>query len=194
APSAIPHPVYEGTNETIVPEEMSPARIAAAIAAFAQAAARARKAGFDCVEIHAAHGYLISQFLNAFENRRNDDYGGSLENRARFGLAVLRAVKAAVTIPVIYRLSVDDYFPQGLHFAEGRQVAIWAAQAGADALHIAAGHYRSLPSAARMIPPMAEPEATFLGYAADIKQQVRVPVIAVGRLGDPALAADAVAS
>jgi 2,4-dienoyl-CoA reductase-like NADH-dependent reductase (Old Yellow Enzyme family) len=194
APSAIPHPVYEVTNETIIPQEMTQARIDQTIAAFARAAVRAQTAGFDCVEIHAAHGYLISQFLTPFENRRTDDYGGSLENRARFGLRVLRAVKAAVTIPVIYRLSVDDYFPQGLQFAEGRQVANWAAQAGADALHIAAGHYRSLPSAARMIPPMAESEATFLDYAADIKKRVTVPVIAVGRLGDPALAADAVAS
>ena len=83
------------------------------IAAFAAAAARAEKAGFDCVEIHAAHGYLISQFLDAFENRRTDAYGGSLENRARFGLEVLAAVKAAVRIPVIFRISVDDYFPQG---------------------------------------------------------------------------------
>jgi len=194
APSAIPHPVYEVTNETIVPQEMTRERIAAAIAAFARAAVRAQQAGFDCVEIHAAHGYLISQFLNTFENRRTDEYGGTLVNRARFGLDVLRAVKAAVAIPVIYRLSVDDYFPEGLPYAEGRQVAIWAAQSDADALHIAAGHYRSLPSAARMIPPMAEPEATFLAYAADIKQAVNVPVIAVGRLGDPALATDAVAS
>ena len=97
-------------------------------------------------------------------------------------------------MPVIYRISVDDYFPDGVPYADGRQVALWAAQAGADALHIAAGHYRSLPSGARMIPPMAYPDATFLGYAADIKRQVRVPVIAVGRLGDPQTAAEAVAS
>ena len=195
APSAIPHPVYETTFEIIVPEAMTTARIDATIAAHAAAAARARKAGFDCVEVHAAHGYLISQFHAPFENRRTDAYGGSLENRARFGLEALRAVKAAVPgMPVIYRLSVDDYFPEGLPYAEGRQVAIWAAQSDADALHIAAGHYRSRPSAARMIPPMAEPEATFLAYAADIKQAVNVPVIAVGRLGDPALATDAVAS
>src|SRR6266849_3667903 len=96
APSAIAHPVYETTLATIVPEEMTPARIRETVQAFAAAAMRAQKAGFDCVEIHAAHGYLISQFHAPFENRRTDEYGGSLENRARFGLEVLRAVKTAV--------------------------------------------------------------------------------------------------
>jgi len=193
APSAIPHPVYEVTFETIVPQEMSRARIAETVAAFAAAAARAQRAGFDCVEIHAAHGYLISQFHAPFENRRSDQYGGSLENRARFGLEVLRAVKAAVPgMPVIYRLSVEDYFAGGLTWAEGRQIAIWAAEAGADALHISAGHYRSLPTAHVMIPPMAMPDAPFLDFAADVKKAVRVPVIAVGRLGDPATATAAV--
>jgi dimethylglycine catabolism A len=193
APSAIPHPVFEITNETIVPEEMTRARIAQAVAAFTQAGARAKAAGFDCVEIHAAHGYLISQFVTPFENRRTDDYGGSLENRARFGLEVLRALKAAVgAMPVVYRVSVDDYFPAGIGLADGMQLALWAAEAGADALHIAAGHYRSLPSGERMIPPMAYPEATFLDYAAAIRQRVTVPVIAVGRLGDPKHAEEAV--
>jgi 2,4-dienoyl-CoA reductase-like NADH-dependent reductase (Old Yellow Enzyme family) len=160
APSAIPHPVYEVTFETIVPEEMSRARIAQCVDAFAAAAERAQKAGFDCVEIHAAHGYLISQFHAPFENRRADDYGGSLENRARFGLEVLRAVKvAAHGMPVIYRLSVEDFFPGGLPYAEGRQIALWAADAGADALHISAGHYRSRPTAHMMIPPMTMPDA-----------------------------------
>jgi 2,4-dienoyl-CoA reductase-like NADH-dependent reductase (Old Yellow Enzyme family) len=195
APSAIPHPVFETTFETIVPEAMTKKRIDACVAAFAAAASRAQRAGFDCVEIHAAHGYLISQFLTPFENRRTDEYGGSLENRARFGLEVLRAVKAAVPgMGVVFRLSVEDYFPQGMPWSEGRQVAIWAAEAGADALHIAAGHYRSLPSAARQIPPMALPDATFLDYAAGVKSVVKVSVIAVGRLGDPAIATEAVQS
>ena len=195
APSAIPHPVYETTFETIVPEEMSKARIAQTTAAHVAAALRAQQAGFDCVEIHAAHGYLISQFHAPFENQRTDEYGGSLENRARFGLDVLRAVKAAVPATgVIYRLSVEDFFPGGLPFDEGRQIAIWAAEAGADALHISAGHYRSLPSAQIVLPPMSMPDAPFLGFAAEVKKVVRVPVIAVGRLGDPATATKAVAS
>ena len=76
APSAIAHPVYETTFETIMPQEMTKARIAETTAAYVAAARRAQKAGFDCVEIHAAHGYLISQFHAPFENRRNDEYGG----------------------------------------------------------------------------------------------------------------------
>jgi 2,4-dienoyl-CoA reductase-like NADH-dependent reductase (Old Yellow Enzyme family) len=195
APSAIPHPVYETTFETIVPEEMTKARIDQTIAAHAAAAIRAQKAGFDCVEVHAAHGYLISQFHAPFENRRTDEYGGSLENRARFGLDVLRAVKSAIHgMPVVYRLSVEDYFPGGLPYNEGRQIAIWAAQAGADALHVTAGHYRSLPSAQIVLPPMSMPDATFLHFAAAVKKAVQVPVIAVGRLGDPTMATEAVAN
>jgi dimethylglycine catabolism A len=193
APSAIPHPVYETTFETIVPQEMTAERIEKTIAAHVAAARRAREAGFDCVEIHAAHGYLISQFHAPFENRRADAYGGSLENRARFGLDVLRAVKSALPgMAVVYRLSVEDFFPGGLPYSEGRQIAIWAAAAGADALHITAGHYRSLPSAQIVLPPMRFPDATFLDYAADVKKHVAVPIIAVGRLGDPATAEAAV--
>jgi hypothetical protein len=97
-------------------------------------------------------------------------------------------------MPVIYRLSVEDFFPGGLPFDEGRQIAVWAAQAGADALHVTAGHYRSLPSAQVVLPPMTFPDATFLDFAARVKRAVPVPVIAVGRLGDPAIATAAVAS
>jgi hypothetical protein len=145
------------------------------------------------VEIHAAHGYLISQFHTPAENLRQDRYGGSLENRARFGLDILKRIKAELPdFPVIYRLTVDDFFEGGLTFEEGRRIALWAAEAGADAIHVTAGHYRSKPSAMRMTPPMAEPEAPFLEFARAIRREADVPVIAVGRLGDPAVAIAAV--
>jgi 2,4-dienoyl-CoA reductase-like NADH-dependent reductase (Old Yellow Enzyme family) len=193
APSAIPHPVFEITMETVVPREMTHERIERTTAAFAAAAERAQKAGFDCVEIHAAHGYLLSQFLCPAENVRTDEYGGALENRARFPLEVLRAVRrAAPDLGVIFRLNADDFFPGGMPFAEAVEVARWAAAHGADALHVSAGHYRSLPSAAVMIPPMSMPEAPFLDFASRIRAAVGVPVIAVGRLGDPERAMAAV--
>ena len=186
APSAIPHVVQEGHTETIVPEEMSIERIAQTVRAFADSAVRAQAAGFDLVEIHAAHGYLISQFLAPRENQRTDRYGGSLENRARFGLEILKAVlEAAPELAVTFRLNGFDYFDGGLDADEAVQVAVWAAEAGAHAIHVSGGHYRSQPSAAIMIPPMATPETPFLQYAARVRRSVNVPVIAVGRMGRP---------
>ena len=188
APSAVPHDVYEGTMETIVPEAMSLARIEQTTAAFVAAAERAAAAGFDAVEIHAAHGYLISQFLCPAENHRDDAYGGSLENRARFGLDILERVRTAVPdLGLIYRLTVEDFFAGGMPPSDGIQVAEWAAARGADAIHVTAGHYRSQPPSI-MIPPMAMADATFLDFAAQVKARVSVPVIAVARLGDPDLA------
>jgi len=195
APSAIPHSVFEITHAMVVPQEMSLARIEETTRAHVAAAARAKAAGFDMVELHAAHGYLISQFLCPVENRRQDDYGGSLENRARFGLEILRRVKAEVPgFPVVFRMNGDDYMPGGMTADEAVEVAVWAAQAGADALHIAGGHYRSLPDASVMVPPMAQPEATFLHHAARVKARIAAPVIAVGRLGNPDVAAAALGS
>src|SRR5688572_21261110 len=195
APSAVPHYVFELRGETIVPQEMTQARIAQTTQAFVAAAARAQAAGFDMVELHVAHGYLLSQFLCPEENCRTDEYGGPIANRARLSLEILRAVKAALPgFPVIFRLNADDYFPNGLKFTDAFHVAKWAAMEGADALHVTAGHYRSLPSAHMMTPPMNCPEGIFVEYAAKIKRAVSVPVIAVGRLGTPALAMDVVES
>ena len=195
APSAIPHYVFEITGATVTPQEMSRERIAQTAASFVAAARRARDAGFDCVELHAAHGYLLSQFLCPAENRRTDEYGGTLANRARLTLEILRRVRSEVPgIAVIVRLNANDYFPHGLEFAEALEVAKWAAAGGADALHVTAGHYRSLPSAHMMTPPMNCPDGIFLDYAARVRAAVGVPVIAVGRLGDPAVAAAAIAA
>lgn len=193
APSAVLTPVFEVEAEQVMPSAMTPERIDQTVTAFVAAAARAQQAGFDVVELHGAHGYLISQFLSPLENTRSDEYGGSLENRARFGLRVLREIKASVPgLPVVFRIGVEDFFPGGLTAPEGVQVARWAERDGADAIGVTAGHYRSLPAAERMIPPMAYPAATFLDYAEQVRQLVDVPVIGVGRLGDPDLAESAV--
>jgi 2,4-dienoyl-CoA reductase-like NADH-dependent reductase (Old Yellow Enzyme family) len=195
APSAIPHFVFEVSGETVMPVEMTRERIAQTERSFIDAAKRARAAGFDCVELHAAHGYLLSQFLCPEENRRSDEYGGSLENRARISLDILQGIKAEMPeFPVIFRVNADDFFPTGLMFPEGLKVAKWAAAAGAAAIHVTAGHYRSLPSAHVMTPPMSSPEGTFLDYAARVRAEVDVPVIAVGRLGNPLVAMAAVDS
>jgi 2,4-dienoyl-CoA reductase-like NADH-dependent reductase (Old Yellow Enzyme family) len=194
APSAIPHSVQEGHTEIIVPEAMSPGRIARTREAFVSAALRAARAGFDAVEIHAAHGYLISQFLAPGENLRRDDYGGVLENRARFALEITTAVKCAVPqLAVIFRMNGDDFFDGGMTPSEAVRVAGWAAEAGADAIHMTGGHYRSQPSAAIMIPPMASEPTPFLAFAAAVRQRVTVPVITVGRFGDPDAAKAALA-
>jgi len=186
APSAIPHTVQEGHTEVIIPEEMTRARIAQTRDAYVAAACRAAAAGFDAVEIHAAHGYLISQFLTPAENLRQDEYGGTLRNRARFGLEITSAVKKAVPqLAVIFRMNGDDFFDGGMTAEEAVEVAAWAAEAGADAIHMTGGHYRSKPTAAIMIPPMATPPTPFLWFAKAVKKRVSVPVIAVGRFGNP---------
>jgi dimethylglycine catabolism A len=195
APSRIPTSVYEIEPEMVVPSEMSADRIEQTTLAFVEAARRANRAGFDLVELHGAHGYLIAQFLSPAENTRTDEYGGPLENRARFGLDILRRIKREVPdLPVVFRLGVEDFFPGGLTFEEGLRVARWTQEAGVDALSITAGHYRSLPGAERMIPPMAYSEGTFLDFGARVKGEVDVPVIGVGRLGNPAMARTAVES
>ena len=95
APSAVVHSVHEGHTELIIPQAMTLERIKQSQHSFVAAALRAQQAGFDAVEIHAAHGYLLSQFLSLVENVRTDAYGGSLENRARFSLEVVRQRRCA---------------------------------------------------------------------------------------------------
>ncbi|MCZ9884705.1 oxidoreductase [Arthrobacter sp. B2a2-09] len=193
APSAIPTPVFEIEQELAHPEAMTKERIEETIGAFVSAAARAKRAGFDMVELHGAHGYLISQFLSPSENVRTDEFGGSLRNRARFGLRIIEGIKAAVPgLPVIYRLGAEDFYAEGLHAEDAYAVAEWAVESGADAISVTAGHYRSQPGAEVMIPPMAYKEGIFLDLAAAVKARVKVPVIGVGRLGDPEVAGRAI--
>jgi 2,4-dienoyl-CoA reductase-like NADH-dependent reductase (Old Yellow Enzyme family) len=134
APSALAYRAYAE------PAAMDTAAIDAVVTDFAAAARRAVAAGFQVVEIHAAHGYLLHQFLSPLSNLREDEYGGSLENRARLLLRVLDAIVDAVpATPVIVRFSASDWMTEGWDVAQTALVARWAAEHGADLFDISSG-------------------------------------------------------
>ncbi len=174
-------------------EEMGPARIAFMIDAFAQAARRAQKAGFDAVEIHGAHGYLLNQFLSPFSNQRTDEYGGSEENRSRFILSTVAAVRKAVGsgFPVIIRVSADELVRGGYDLEFMKRLAPRLVAAGGDAIHASVGVY-STPGNLSIASMDTKPGFN-LFRARAIKETVAIPVIGVGRINDPELAEKAIA-
>lgn len=172
-----------------VPKELSREEIDELTKAFRDAALRAKKAGFDAVEIHGGHGYLLNQFLSPYTNKRTDLYGGSLENRLRFPLNVIQEVRETVgeNFPIIFRLSAEEGVEGGLTLNETRLIAKELVRGGVNALHITAG----IRETGEMItPPMAVPQGCYIEYAASIKEAIdsKVPVISVGRIKDLALA------
>jgi len=158
--------------------------IAAVRRAFADAALRARRAGFDGVELHAGHGYLLSAFLSPHYNRREDAYGGPLEGRARLLLETIREVRARVggDFPLWARLDGAELgVPDGIGEEDARRTAELAEAAGLDALHVSAyadpGSGRAFTDA-----PLVHARSGFAELAAGIKRRVGIPVIAVGRI------------
>jgi NADPH2 dehydrogenase len=148
-------------------------------------ARRAIEAGFDFVEVHGAHGYLLSEFLSPLANRRNDAYGGSLENRLRFPLRVVEAVRQSVPGDrlLLYRLGAGDFLPGGLSEEDGRQAARTLVAAGVDLLDISGGLCGAEPPGWD-----GKSQGYFLPLAAGIKAAVNVPVIVAGGVTDPAYA------
>ena len=187
APSAIEHIVREKNIRRIIPLEMDKSRILKTVQSFAEGAVRAKEAGFDAIELHGGHGYLIFQFLSPLDNVRTDEYGGSLRNRARFAIEVLNACRKAVPdFPIIFRMSLGEYISGGFTAEEGIQVAQWITEAGVNAIHVSAGSYRSQPDT--IAAPMVKEPGAFVPLAHRVKRTVNIPVIAVGRLNEPALA------
>jgi 2,4-dienoyl-CoA reductase-like NADH-dependent reductase (Old Yellow Enzyme family)/thioredoxin reductase len=196
APPVAPSAIVNHFGET--PRELDGDEIRDLVERFAEAAARARMASFDGVELHAAHGYLLSQFLSPTYNRRRDAYGGSVENRARFLLEVVAAVKRRVgnDFPLFCRLSAVEYraedsirpLADGVTLEQSLEVAGLLERAGVHALDVSA----TLVGEAAMH-PMSWPEGFLLPLAAAIKKGVSIPVIASGRippeLGERTLAA-----
>jgi 2,4-dienoyl-CoA reductase-like NADH-dependent reductase (Old Yellow Enzyme family)/thioredoxin reductase len=150
---------------------------------FADAAARVQAAGCDAVEVHGAHGYLISTFLSAAYNLRTDEYGGSLENRSRLLVEVLRAVRQRVgaTFPIIVRLNGCEYgIENGITPEQTAATARIAESAGADAIHVSANAVN--PFRDFTLGPLPAEVGQYRAMAAAVKRAVKIPVIAVGRL------------
>ena len=173
------------------PRALTEPEILDLIARFAEAAAIARDTGFTGVQVHGAHGYLISSFLSPFTNRREDDWGGPLENRARFLLETLRAVRAAVgpDFPVALKLNSDDFRKGGFTHQDCLQVVEWLNHESLDLLEVSGGTYeqpRLIGAVGRSADavPMREStrarEAYFLDYAAAIRKVARMPLMVTG--------------
>ncbi|HYB21517.1 MAG TPA: NADH:flavin oxidoreductase, partial [Thermodesulfobacteriota bacterium] len=185
APSPIPR-----APGLMPPKELDCEEIQEIVDQFGIAARRAKAAGFDAVEIHGAHGYLIHQFLSPRTNQRKDEYGGSPQNRARFALKVLQKVReeAGDFFPVIFRVSVREFIPGGYSLEESADLAAELERSGASVLHISGGTTESIPGLSHVIPPMEFPEAYHIPLASVVKKKAALPLIAVGRLGNPVVA------
>nr|WP_274637888.1 NADH:flavin oxidoreductase/NADH oxidase [Microbacterium bovistercoris] len=184
-PTVAPSPVaFEGLA---APAALDQAGIDRVVDGFAAAAVRARQAGFDLVELHGAHGYLLHQFLSPLSNRRDDDYGGDLRGRARLLLRIVDAVGRAVPeLPILVRLSATDWADGGWDLAQTTTVARWAAEHGADLFDISSGglvaHQRITTGPGYQV-----------GFAAHVRREAGVPVSAVGLIEDAAHAEQIVA-
>jgi len=186
APSAIAE-----SGAPALPRELTQREIVALVEAYASAAGRAQRAGYDAVEIHGAHGYLIHEFLAPASNLRTDEYGGSEEKRMRFAALVIRRVREVVGahFPILFRMSVES----GYGIDEAVQIARAAEACGVDAIHVSIGGIGPIKLVPADTSPMARPEGWLTGYAEIIKKRVAVPVIVVGEIRHPRFAEDVLA-
>ncbi len=156
------------------------------IRAFGDGARRAKEAGFDAVQLHAAHGYLLSQFLSPFTNRRHDEWGGNIENRLRLHREIYQEIRRKVgqNYPVLIKIGVQDGFPEGLKFSEGKQAAKLLAALGFDVFEISQGlrgpGYENSEFKTNIHD--INREAYYRHWCGEIKKEVDVPVILVGGL------------
>jgi 2,4-dienoyl-CoA reductase (NADPH2) len=186
---AAEQPLAPSAVETFgrLPRAISKEEIGEIVDQYANAALRVKRAGFDMVELHGGTGYLLAQFVSPRTNRREDEYGGILENRQKFALEVFAAVKGAVgEFPIGYRFLADEWLPDGLQLEESIQFAKALAAAGISYLSVMGGTYESF-----FLPEIVEKsknEGYMVDLAATIKKEVHVPVITAGRIASGAFA------
>lgn len=186
-----------------IPSSKDPARLSARglteteierlIECFGRTAELSVMAGYDAIELHGAHGYLLTSFLSPMMNHRDDAWGGDEERRLNFPRRVIQRVKEAIgKRPLIYRLSADEFSPKGLSIEDMERIAPKLVAAGSDALHISIG--TGWTGLDKVVEPMSTPEGWRLPYARRIRAVVDVPVIGVGQIRWPSTAEDAIAN
>jgi 2,4-dienoyl-CoA reductase-like NADH-dependent reductase (Old Yellow Enzyme family)/thioredoxin reductase len=182
APSNLPCPTISGEVEPLSVEGIQDI-----IRKFGDAAVRAVQAGFELIEIHGAHGYLINQFISKFSNIRDDAYGGDTTRRARFAVDVVREVRRRVgeDFPISFKISAQEFVPGGLSVEESIEILKLLVSAGMDIVQVSAGN-DATPE--WICQPMFMEKACLADSAATIKKALRIPVMAVGRINDPLLA------
>lgn len=183
APSKIPCPVKKD-----MPHEMTTDEVDAMIEKFGDAAYRAKQAGFDGVQIHGAHGYLITEFTSYYSNKRTDKYGGSLVNRLRFPVEIVKNIKSkcGADFPVDYKISGEERAPGGLNIEDTKSIVPFLEEAGVDSINVSVGVYESWYT---QVPPAVMGHGWISDYAAEVKSVVKnIPVTTVGRINDPFVA------
>lgn len=187
APSAIPCPFSPD-----MPHEMTIDEIHETVKAYGDCARRAEQAGFDGIEIHGAHGYLIAEFMSPYSNKRTDEYGGQLDNRIRFALEIIQDIRSKVGKDFIvgYRISADERVTGGRTIEDTKTIVPYLDRAGVDYIHVSAGVYRSFDA---VIPSMYCPHGWIADDAREVKQVTSLPVISVGRYNDPRIANNVIA-
>jgi len=176
--SASDNPHYATPDVLCRPLELDEIRVI--VQRFGEAAARAATAGIDAIDIHGHTGYLIDQFMSPQWNRRTDEYGGSTENRCRFAVEIIQAVKAAAPgLPVSFRLSVDHRYPGGRGVAESQEIATILQDAGLDLMMADEGSYEAMDY---VFPPYYLGDACMVPAARAMKEVLSIPVMAVGNL------------
>ncbi len=185
APSAIPCPVKKE-----VPRELTTGEIREIVGKFGDAALRAKKAGFDGVQMHAGHGYLISQFMSSYSNKRTDEYGGCLYNRMRFALEIVADIrkKCGDDFVIDYKISGEEAVAGGLTIEDTKTIAMYLEEAGIDSLNVSIGVYESWYT---QVQPAVMGHGWISHFAEEVKKVVSIPVTTVGRVNDP-LIADAI--
>ena len=167
-------------NGGATPERMSKEGMKKVVDQFVKGAVRAKKAGFDIIEMQFGHGYLTAQFVSPFVNDRADEFGGSFENRIRFPLEIMQAVMDSVNLPIIVRISGDEMIPDGIKLPEMIELSKFLEKKGVKAIHVSAGTVCSTPP--WFFQHMFVPKGKTWEMAKEIKKEINIPVIFVGRI------------